>query len=112
MLPCSNDYIVEKLTDAIGVLVKHPGDARARLNAAFTTFHTLQAEDFPPPLQEKFRNVVQSMRKAGPLVRCDGEIVRSDVENTMRRIRNRTASNLIGEIYDIYWAVSSNQRYR
>ena len=104
-------YTVEKLTTALSVIVSHPGDARERLNDAFLCFHTLQERDFPPNLQEKWRQIIKEMTKYGPLLNHKGEAYRGSVENTMHHIRKRTASKIIKEIYKLYWAVSENEEY-
>lgn len=106
-----HDYAVEKLTNAVLILISHPGDARQRLGDAFLSIQTLQASDFPPGLQGQWLWVVKEMTKFGPVIDYNGEAVRGAVENTMRRIRNRTASKIIKVINDLYWAVSHNEQY-
>lgn len=95
-------YTVEKLTTALSVLVSHPGDARERLNAAFLGFHALSEKDFPPKLQKKWQWVMMEMTKFGPLLDHNGKVWRGSVESTMRRIKNRTDSNIIKVIYELY----------
>ena len=104
-------YTVEKLTTALSVLVSHPGDARERLNDAFFNLRMLQSRDFPPHLQNKWKWVMKEMTKFGALRDHEGVVWRESVENTMRRIRKKTASKIIKEIYDLYWEVSENEQY-
>ena len=104
-------YTVEKLTTALAVLVSHPGDARARLGSAFLCLHTHTEKDFPQELQGKWRWILKEMTKFGPLLDHNGQAWRGSVENTMHRIKNRTASKIIEEIYALYWDVSENQQY-
>lgn len=105
-------YVLEKLTNTVDLLATHPGDARARLNAAYLTFHTLTPEDFPLEHQAKWAWVMAEMVKFGPLVsEFNGEVWRGAVDNTMRRIRKSTAANIAKVIYELYWAISANQRY-
>jgi hypothetical protein len=105
------DYTVEKLTTAISVFVLHPGDARARLNDAFLSFHTLQDKDFPPHLLKKWQWVMFEITKFGPLLNHKGDVWRGSVEHTMSRIHNKTASKIIKVIYELYWEVSENEQY-
>jgi len=96
----------------LAVLTIHHGDARERLNAAFFNFHTLNHEDFPKHLQKKWQWVIKEITKLGPLLDSEGKIWRGSVENTLRRIRKRTASKIIAVIYQIYWEISDNKQYR
>ena len=105
-------YTVEKLTAALESLATHPGDARERLGSAFLIFHTLTEKDFPPEYQEKWKWVMDKITKSGPILDYKGDVWRGSVENTMRRIKNKTASKILKVIYELYWVVSENKQYR
>lgn len=105
-------YTLEKLTQAMAVLTIHHGDARERLNAAFLNFHTLKQEDFPKHLQKKWKWVIKEITKFGPLLDHEGKVWRGSVENTLRRIRKKSASKIIAVIHQIYWEISDNKQYR
>lgn len=105
-------YAVEKLTNTLTCLATHPGDARQRLACAYKRlFHTLQEHHFPPECQEKWRWVMRQLTKCGPLKDCTGKIHVGSVDNTMRRVRKNTGAKIAEAIYELYWAVSKNQRY-
>jgi len=104
-------YAVEKLTTAVGCLATHPGDARHRIIAASSVFDVVRASDLPPHLREKWCGVLTEATKSGPILKGNGEVFRSSVENTMYRRKNSTASKLAKAIYEIYWDISRNQRY-
>ena len=107
-----HSYVLEKLTNTVDLLATHPGDARARLKDAYLSFHTLTPDDFPPEHQAKWAWIMSEMVKFGPIIsEYNGEVWRGAVENTMRRIRNSTAAKIAKAIYELYWALSSNQRY-
>lgn len=106
-------YVLEKLSNTLEVLAVHPGDARARLASAYLLFHTRNASDFPQELQAQWVWVMAEMVKFGPVISpSNGDIWVGAVEHTMRRIRNATAVKIAAKIYELHWAVSSNQRYR
>ena len=48
----NNDYVIEKLTDAMDALATGCGDVRSRIKNAFWLMHTLQESDFPDNLKE------------------------------------------------------------
>jgi hypothetical protein len=104
-------YAIEKLTTAVGCLATHPGDARHRIIAASSVFNVVRASDLPPDLREKWLKVIAEATKFGPILKSNGEVFRSPVENTMNRRKNSTASKLAKAIYEIYWDISCNQRY-
>ena len=104
-------YAIERLTTALECLATHPGDVRERLSAAYLSFHTLREDDFPPEHQEKWRWVKREMTKFGPMLGPNGEVWRGSVENTMKRVRNGTASKIAKAVYALYWAVTSNRMY-
>jgi len=104
-------YAVEKLATAIRCLATHPGDVRERLIAAHLCFHTLQERDFPPEHIEKWKSVMKELTKFGPLLDYKGEPWRGSVENTMKKVRNRTGVKIAEAIYDLYWSLSENTEY-
>lgn len=108
----SRDYVIEKLTTALDCLATHPGDARHRLIAAWGSLHKLDVADFPDEYKKDWQWVVGELTKYGPLVRCDGMLIRGTVENTMPRRKNKTASRIATKIYELYWQLSENTQYR
>jgi len=106
------DYCIEKLMNAIETLATHSGNVKERLWYVYLDIHMLQPQDFPKDLQNRWDGIIKSLTKYGPWVNeFSGEVYQSSVENTLRRIRKSTASKIAKEIYEIYWAISSNQRY-
>lgn len=106
-----NDYIVEKLTNALTCLATHPGDARKRVTAAYNCIQSLQETDFPPDCRKDWNWVLAELTKCGPLRSHSGEVVRGAVENTMLHRRNKTAAKIATKIYSLYWKLSSNIQY-
>ena len=48
----NNDYVIEKLTNAMDALTTGCGDVRPRVKNAFWLMHTLQESDFPDNMKE------------------------------------------------------------
>ncbi len=104
-------YAIEKLTDAISCLATHPGDARERVVAAFYHLVRLQEKDFPEALRPKWASLMEKIKRKGPLRMYDGTVYLGSVQNTMKGYKNKTASKICNEIFEMYWAVSKNQQY-
>ena len=111
MKPNPHGYAVEKLMLTLECLATHPGDARQRVLAASFQFLRLREENFPEAHRSEWRWVVKQVTKCGPLLDHKGEPWRGSVENTMRRIRNSTASKIADKLYKLYWVVSENESY-
>ena len=107
----NNDYVIEKLTDAMDALTTGCGDVRSRVKNAFWLMHTLQERDFPDNLKEDWLWIHGEITKRGPLLGPDGEIWLGSVENTMRNIRNKTGQRIAQRISTLYWEISNNEKY-
>jgi len=108
----STDYVIEKLTTTLEILTTHPGDARARLESAWLIFMRIEPDDLRDGLRQDWIWIQDQMTRFGPLRSpATGEVFRGSAENTMRRIRNTTASRIITRIWDIYWELSDNVPY-
>lgn len=105
----SYDYTREKIGNAMRILAIGRGDVRQRLIAAYYSFHTLTIDDFPEELKKDWEWIDRQLTKHGPLYDYKGEIWVGSVENTMGKIRNATGSNIAGKIFDIGWALHSNE---
>ncbi|MDD3884024.1 MAG: hypothetical protein PHW66_03740 [Gallionella sp.] len=108
----SNDYVVEKLTNAVTCLATGPGDARSRVAAAYICIRSLEEADFPADCREDWNWIEARLTKYGPLLAHDGSVIRGAVEHTMLRIKNRTAAKIATKIYHLYWKLSNNTLYR
>lgn len=51
------------------------------------------------------------LTKFGPIFDYKGNVRVGSVDNTMKRIKKKTASNIIKVIYELYWLVSENEQY-
>jgi len=54
---------------------------------------------------------MKELTKFGPLLDYKGEPWRGSVENTMKKVRNRTGVKIAEAIYDLYWSLSENTEY-
>ena len=107
----NNDYVIEKLTDAMDALTTGRGDVRSRIKNAYSLMHTLRESDFPDNLREDWVWIHNEITKRGPLLGPNGEIWLGSVENTMRNIRNKTGQRIAQRISKLYWEISKNERY-
>lgn len=108
----SHSYTVEKLTDALTCLATHPGDARKRVVSAYYCIHTLDETDFPEECRKDWNWILAELTKRGSFVDQNGNTTCGAVENTMNRRKNKTASKIAEKIYELYWQVSENTKYR
>ena len=107
----NNDYVIEKLTDAMDALTTGRGDVRSRIKNAYSLMRTLRESDFPDNLREDWVWIHNEITKRGPLLGPNGEIWLVSVENTMRNIRNKTGQRIAQRISKLYWEISKNERY-
>jgi hypothetical protein len=102
---------VEKLTNALHLLVTGRGDVRERVAAAFFACHTLRERNFPQELRADWCWIEREVTKHGPLVDFRGEVYVDSVANTMSRRRRATAAKIAERFWKLYWAMSENRQY-
>lgn len=107
----ANDYLVEKLTNAMSALATGEGDIRSRLEVTYLCTCSLNPEDFPSDLRSKWESIQSRLTKRDPLCSSQGSVIRGSVKETLRSIRNKEGTQIAQEIEDIYWRVSKNQKY-
>jgi hypothetical protein len=101
-------YAHEKLLAALESLVTGPGDVRARLLAAYQTFHPLTQAHFPPQLRKDFGWVLKQLKKRDPVYDYKGRLDRGSVEETLRHIKNATGVKIATRIYRLYHALDAD----
>lgn len=106
------DYTLQKLKWSINVLLTDTGDARRRLYLASRSFCKLNDNDFPLSLKEKWQEIIANITKSGPLLDHYGQVLKCAVENTMCLIKNKTASKIIKEVYDLYCSIGKNVQFQ
>jgi len=98
-----HSYALEKLSTAVRILATGEGDARSRLISAFSAFGFLQADAFPPALQADYESIKKEITKRLPM--SDEErsewATDGDAHANVRRMKNRTASQIATKIYDL-----------
>ncbi len=95
-------YAHGKLRETIYSLATGPDDIRKRLAQAYLGFFTLKKEHFPVALQTDWEWVLRELKKFGPDLRDDGSVFRGSVENTCRRIKNKTGVKIAKKLLEIY----------
>ena len=104
-------YAAKKLTEVLESIATHEGDARKRVEVAFLYLIHLNETDFPKDMKADWDWIWKEATKYGPLHDHHGNVWRGSVENTMRRIKNSTASKILKKIYELYWGVTKNRPY-
>lgn len=104
-------YAAKKLTEVLESIATHKGDARKRVEVAFLYLIHLNETDFPDALKADWNWMLKEATKYGPLHDHHGNVWRGPVENTMRRVKNSTASKILKRIYKLYWGVTQNRPY-
>ena len=96
-------YAHEKLSSAVRILATGEGEVRSRLWHAFLEFHTLQASNFPPSLQDDYNGIVNALTKRKPKNDVDQRewATDGDVKANLRRMINRTGSQIAEKICDL-----------
>ena len=102
----------EKLLLAVVDLVAGVGDARARVARAYIQLRRLGPTDLPADLLDEWKSILTALTKFGPERDSDGKILRGAIENTTKRIRNRTASEIARRIFALYRDVREASRNR
>lgn len=94
-------YTKEKISQAVHELAIGEGDVRYRLTKAYLCFHILTTKDFPEDLRLEWQDFLKQLNKKGPYKARDGRVMLNSVQNTMRHIRNSTASRLASQLMAI-----------
>lgn len=110
--PAKQDYVTEKMTNALLCLATHPGDVRCRLVAAHHAIRNLRETDFPAELQEDWRWVIEQLTRHGPGTNLNADVIKDPAQNTMARVQNKTGVKIAERIMKLYWATSNNEPYR
>ena len=92
------ESVRERVFLAVQDLCVGRGDVRSRLIPAINTLFPLNPHEFPKTLQNDFEWVMSESTK----YKSDIPMYRSDLEVTMRRIKNSTGEKIAQRIFDIY----------
>lgn len=93
------------------ILATGGGDVRSRLLVAFLGFHPLNKDHFPPEFQGEWTRIIGELTKFGSVYNDEGEVLCGSVENTLKRIQNRTGEKIAAKIFDIGWELHTNAKY-
>jgi hypothetical protein len=94
----ANEKLLQAVTElAVGVM-----DARGRVASAYVYLRCLTSNDLPPTLVNEWRSILKATTRYGPLRHDDGEPIFTSVQNTMKRSRNKTASEIARRIFALY----------
>ena len=87
-------YALGNLEQAVYSLTVGEGNVRQRLLNAHSILIAVFEDDFPEQLVEDWKWIHEQWTKFGPIMTSDGEVFLGSVENTLRRIRNRTGARI------------------
>jgi hypothetical protein len=98
----------QNMYKTLDCLATGPGDVRKRLWTAYSIFWILTEEDFPEHLRGDFRFVLKELNKFGPAYdNRTGAMKRDAVEETLRRIRNRTGVKIANKLVYLYFQLEN-----
>lgn len=95
-------YLVEKFEQALFDLATGEGDARSRLDAAYGRFWTIPLADYPESVLKERREIDRLMRR---LPARPGFVI----PDNLRRMKNKTASQICAYIWSICFVLKELQ---
>jgi len=104
-------YTNEKLFQAIEILATGRGDVRARLWPAFLAVHTLTIDNFPEDLRDDWQFIYDNLTKYEPIYNHEGKVSVGSVQNTLRRIKNKTGSKIAEKFFNLFCEMSFSEKY-
>lgn len=99
-------YLSEKLSTLIYNLLIGTGTAKQRLTANLNLFLRAFSLDFPKELEKSKKKIINQLTKF-PEIKMGEEIISNAYENTLSKIKNETASSIIGDIYELHRELNS-----
>lgn len=104
-------YASSNMIKTLDCLATGPGDVRDRLLSAYSIFWILTEEHFPEHLRGDFRFVLKELNKFGPVYdERTGAMKRDAVEETLRRIRNRTGVKIANKLVHLYFELNAYKK--
>jgi hypothetical protein len=100
--PLEYSYALEKIGEAVRVLVTGHGEVRARVTGAFLPMVALKSTDLPPEFRKDWDWIYTQATKYGPAKDETGKVYRGSVANTMWHLRNSTGSKIASRIWTLY----------
>ena len=95
-------YALQKLELAALDLAVGPGDIRSRLKDVYINhLHVINENDFPDSLKREWKNILKALTKKGPILDADGEVFTGSVDNTLRRMWNKTGVKIAKNILEL-----------
>lgn len=89
-----------KFRSALYYLAVGEGDVRNRLRRAYFQIKSLREDEVPQNIRQEWLEVMRDLTARGALIES-GVALRSDVDNTLDRMKNRTARKIAERIYRI-----------
>lgn len=94
---------IEALNRVVTVLATDSAEIKIRMQKAWKSV-LINDDDFPDELRVEWLSIRKELEKYGPRMAPDGTQWKDARQNTLHRIRNRTASKLAARILDFYFA--------
>jgi hypothetical protein len=95
-------YAYEKFTSAVQSLAIGSGDVRERLRHAYLHIRILNENHLPEQLYKDYQWVLKQLKRYDPAIGPDGKVLRSSVDETLRRIHKSTGTKIAEHIFHIY----------
>lgn len=89
-----------KFRNALYYLAVGEGDVRARLRRAYFQINSLREDEVPQDIRQEWVEIVRDLTARGALIES-GIALKSDLDNTLDRMKNRTARKIAERIYRV-----------
>ena len=102
------EYVEQQFEKAIRTLVIGQGDIRSRLLMVCEDFYSLQDRnfsDFSAEIKEDWEWIYRQLHRWEPEYKEDGSVRNGSVEVTLKKIKNKTGSNIAKRIYDLRYKI-------
>jgi len=100
-----NIYARSKLSEAVRLLAVGEEDVRHRIGWAAKELVILRPEDLPEPFRKQLSLILEHCSARGTLLASDGTTALGAIQNTVLRLRKKTASNIAQQIYNLFHEV-------
>jgi len=100
-------YALEKLGEIYYRLAIGEDEIRIRLANIEVEFMLIFDRDIPDELQNEWKYLKSKLTERGPYVRFDGVIERGPLQNTVKRMRKKTASNYANLLVQFYFKLKA-----
>ncbi|MBI3773534.1 MAG: hypothetical protein HY272_12650 [Gammaproteobacteria bacterium] len=97
------------LSQVVKELAVAPGPVNERLLRVWRIIQPLTPVELPQELRNDWQSIKDEITKYPTLIDPYGNVIRSSIEQTLCKIRRKTASKIAEKIYSLYWNLENNE---